>query len=276
MLHDSLRFEFIDDDEAQPRYSLYIPSRGRVDYCFVARRFAAENTEFTLVVEPHELDAYAKVFGRDRCLSIDKSGQGLAYVRNWIKAYSTYKGELFHWQIDDNIKSFILARGDRRKTTPGRICLATMERYVDRFCNVGIAAPIYNSYGSKKRRDVEINKQTASCLLIRNDLPIWFRSGIAEDTDYNMQLLTLDGGAWCSILFNKVLVTKPTTTTIPGGSNDTEFADNGRLKRNKALVDEWPTSFQLGYRNGELRVLPSRVWLSFTQRPIVKHMEVNK
>ena len=42
-----------------PRYPIYVISKGRVDPCYTARELTFMNVPFLLVVEPQEAEAYA-------------------------------------------------------------------------------------------------------------------------------------------------------------------------------------------------------------------------
>ncbi len=88
----------------QPRYPVYIPSKGRAAQVLTAKCFAADGVPFRLVVEPQEVEAYAAVWGRSCLLILPENNQGLVYARNWIKAYSIAQGQERHWQFDDDIK----------------------------------------------------------------------------------------------------------------------------------------------------------------------------
>jgi hypothetical protein len=61
---------------------------------------------FTLVVEPHEAEDYAKQHPGVELIVLPESNKGIAYARRYIKEHSKAAGHASHWQIDDNIRWF--------------------------------------------------------------------------------------------------------------------------------------------------------------------------
>ena len=90
--------------KTQPRYPVYVPSKGRYEDCLTAKFLIEDAVPFYLVVEPQEYDEYALRYGEEHVLALPFSNLGSVIpARNWIKDHSSEAGYLRHWQLDDNI-----------------------------------------------------------------------------------------------------------------------------------------------------------------------------
>lgn len=250
------------------KYPVYIPSKGRSESCLTADILQSENIDFNIVVEPQDADGYIDIYGADKCLIMEHNDYGIAYARNWIKKHSTDRGEGFHWQIDDNIKSFRVRRNNKNQKIEAGYCLTEVERYNDAHCNIGISGLCHTAFAFSHKTDYGFNKQVYSCVLVRNELPLWWRDGLVEDTDYSLQVLTLGDNNWCTVLFHRLLIEKAKTMSMKGGNTEIEYSENGRLIRSLGLQKQWPGAFKISKQYGRVKVLPSRIWRTFQQRPI--------
>ncbi|MCP4897337.1 MAG: hypothetical protein GY906_10235 [bacterium] len=121
-------------EKRMPRYPVYIPTKGRADYCLSARMFAEDGVPFQLVIEEAEYDAYAEQFGEDRLLVLPFSDQGSVIpARNWIKQHATAEGHKRHWQFDDNIRSCRRLYANKRLYCRSGVALAVCEDFTDRY-----------------------------------------------------------------------------------------------------------------------------------------------
>jgi hypothetical protein len=245
------------------RWPIYIPSRGRHDICVTTKALIAEGVPFHVVVEPHEAVAYQQHF--QSVLVMDESHRGVAYARTWMKNHAHRNGHLYHWQIDDNIRGVYVRNGTRNERTTYTNILGCAERYVDRFTNIGQASFIYRSFAFAATREVEINRLCASCMLIRNDLPIHFRPDLISDTDFSLQLLHL---GFCTVVFQDMMIDKIESCVMKGGC--TEIQHSRREHYYLGLTRAWPGVFRLRYRKGRIGMMPSSIWRSFPQRPVPK------
>jgi hypothetical protein len=108
-----------------PRYPIFIPSRDRYQpgRRLTIRALTKDDIPFRVVVEPHEVDAYAKVVGDDRVLVLPENDRGLTYARNWIRDLAESEGHAKHHQLDDNIREFrTLVKGSGSPATPVSLC----------------------------------------------------------------------------------------------------------------------------------------------------------
>lgn len=250
----------------QPKYQIYIPSRGRWDCCFTAKILSAHNIDFFIVVEPQEVENYEKVFP-GRTIVLPKNNGGISFVRNYIKQESQRRYEKFHWQIDDNIKNFKLRENEKNINTSPEHLLCQAEAFCDLFSNVGISGLSHHMFAFAKKNVWDLNKQVYSCVLVNNNNNISWRENTVEDTDYSLQILN---SGLCTILFNRFLIEKPPTMKMKGGNTDTEYVGNGRINRSLGLIKAWPGAFKLKHEYGRPKIAPSNIWKTFKQELIRK------
>ena len=249
------------------KYTIYIPSKGRPN-CSTPKLL--ENTKYYLVVEPQDKKAYIENFGKNKVLVLNKNNKGLWYARKWIKNYSTKKGEKYHWQIDDDIRAFmkrdVKQQKNKRKTAYS--VLGHIEKYVQKYKNIGMAGLKSEAFAWSAKRDLDFNKQISGVALLNNKVNVSYRNNVIEDTDYSMQVLSAGGGDYCTVLFNRLIL-----STVKLGSNEGGCqSSNDYIKRAKGLIKKWPQHFKIKKRSdGVKRIAPSRVWNNFTQRPIKRH-----
>lgn len=232
-----------------PRYPVYVISKGRPKNCITARELNKMKVPFTLVVEPSEANDY---FGVCKNILItpedfSKRGQGSTPVRNFVWQHSIDSGFMKHWILDDNIEGFHrLNRNEKPKVDSGTIfCCA--EDFTDRYSNVAISGFNYYSFAKKtdKLPPYYLNTRIYSCILINNKIPYMWSGKFNEDTDLSLRVLK-DG--WCTILFNAFLAGKVTTQRMKGGNTDTiyntgdnrlEFAESLQRKHSDVVKVVW-------------------------------------
>jgi hypothetical protein len=256
-------------------HPIYILSKGRAQNVITAKLLQSENIDFLIAVEPQEFDLYNKQFP-NKCINIQKNNEGIAYVRNFIKQHSISNGDSFHWQMDDDIKSFRIRANNKNIKVESNKVIRYIENECSKYLNVGIAAPIYTTFAFSQKNDFSYNRQGCSCVLVNNKVKATWRKGIVEDTDYSMQLLMSGAKTfnkferWTSIIFNRMLIETVPSFVQKGGCTDIEFSGGGRVKNTKGLLQAWPNVFKSKIKNGVIHVLPSNIWRKFPQRPIKK------
>jgi hypothetical protein len=248
-------------------FPIYIPSRKRATSITTAKLFKADGVPFKVVVEPQDEAEYLRYFTSNEVLVMDKNDQGIAYVRNFIKQHSTNNGNAFHWQFDDNIKNFALRTDDKNVKCSAITAIKQIEQVVAGYSNIGGAGMMHQAFAFAQKKDIVVNRQVYTAMLLSNATKAKFRDGIIEDTDYNMQILT---EGYCTLLFARVIMNKETTMKMTGGNTEISYAGNGRLLRSQALADAWPMAFKIVHKDGRTRIAPSKIWASFQQVPIEK------
>lgn len=223
-----------------PKYPIYVISKGRSKNCLTARELNGIKVPFTLVVEPQELDDYKGVAENIITTPFSNLGQGSIPVRNFVWELSIENGDKRHWVLDDNIEGFHrLNKNEKPKVKDGGIFWYA-EDFTDRYENVGISG--FNYYNFCKVTDrvppYYLNTRIYSCILLKNDLPYRWRGRYNEDTDLSLRALK-DG--WCTVLFNAFLAGKVTTMRMKGGNTGNVYTDgDNRLKFAKALEELHP------------------------------------
>lgn len=246
-----------------PRYPVYIPSKGRSDCCLTARFMVADSVPFYIVVEPQEHDAYAAAFGADRILTLPFSNRGSVIpARNWIMEHAIAAGHARHWQFDDNIYGMMRRFRTRRVHCDSAVALAAMEDFVDRYENIAIAGPNYESFVPETNRVPPFyhNVHVYSASLVLNSLPHRWRGRYNEDTDICLQVLS-DG--WCTVLFNAFMARKMGTMLMSGGNTTELYGGDGRLKMARSLERMWPGIVETKRRWGRPQHVVKNSWKRF-------------
>jgi hypothetical protein len=248
------------------KYPIYVPSKGRANLQnFTIDALKQSNLDYFIVVEPQDYDLYIQTQDKDHILVMPENDQGIAYARNFCKKHSTNAGHLYHWQIDDNIKTFGKRIANKNLPCPAAECLLPVESVVSQYTNIGLAGISHIMFAFAKANAIDFNKQIYSCFLVNNSNDIFWRSNTVDDTDYSLQ--TLEKG-YCTVIFNRLLMNKATTMKIKGGNTDSEYAGSGRLNRSLQLQKDWPKGeFKITEQYGRVKIMPSRIWRSYKQTP---------
>jgi len=237
-----------------PRFPLYIPSKGRWQHerRLTSRALDKMGVLYRLVVEPQEVDDYAREVGAEKLLVLDMSykdrydtfnemgskNTGSGPARNFIWDHAVSEGHAWHWIMDDNIRQFYrLNRNRKMRFTDGSV-FWLMEEFVLRYTNIGMAGPNYECFCPRKSKFYPFvpNTRIYSCNLIRNDVPFRWRGRYNEDTDLSLRMLK---AGWCTVLFNAFLQDKQWTGQIKGGNTD-EIYTEGTLAKSRMLCAMHP------------------------------------
>ena len=234
-----------------PRWPIYIPSKGRSESRITIRALARRNIPFFVVVEPQEHDAYAAILpAQGTLLTLPWSNRpdGLVAARNWIRAHAEAAGHRWHWQLDDNIWSFYrLHRGLKWRTTDGTT-FAAIEHWADRYQNVAVAGMQYELLTPRRQQQppMILNTRVYSCCLFNHASPHWWRDIYNDDTDLCLRNLK-DG--WVTALFVAFLAKKNGTMRVPGG-NTPIYQANGRWLMAQSLLHQHPDVTRVIWRYG--------------------------
>lgn len=214
-----------------PKYPIYIISKGRSKRCLTARELTIMNVPFYLVVEPQEEEEYKQEWSNANIIVTPFSnlGKGSIPVRNFVWEHSLSNGDKRHWILDDNLEGFHrLNRNMKPKVIDGTI-FKCCEDFTERYKNVPISGMNYYSFckTTDKVPPYYLNTRVYSCILIDNSLEFRWRGKFNEDTD--LSLRTLKAG-YCTILFNAFLVGKVTTMRMKGGNTGEVYGDTDNRK----------------------------------------------
>jgi len=224
------------------RLSIYIPSKGRAKLSKTATLLTKSGiTNFKIVVEPQDYEAYKEVWAEDNLLMMPENDQGIAYARTFIKKYSHSQDEEYHWQIDDDMNSFKLRYDGKNKKVDPKSCFGIVETVCGKFSNVALCGITHFAYAFAKKTHVALNRMTYGSYLIRSDLPMDWRHGVLDDLDFSLQVLE---AGHCTIAFNSVLFDTAATNSMAGGNQLTMFASSERRRMTyEKTVEYWPGRF---------------------------------
>lgn len=234
-----------------PRFPIYIISKGRWELRLTAKALDKLNVPFYIVIEPQELDNYAAVIDRQKILVLPFSnlGYGSIPARNWIWNHSVSEGHERHWILDDNIRWFARVHNNRKLRVTSGVCFKVVEDLAERYENVALAGLQYEMFtpALQKFRPLIINTRIYSCILILNRIPYRWRGRYNEDTDLSLQVLK---GGWCTLLTNAFVCKKVSTMKMKGGNTDELYALDGRLKMAQSLQQQHPDVVKIIRRFG--------------------------
>lgn len=225
----------------QPRYPVYIISKGRADSRLTVRALERLGVPYRVVVEPQERREYAAVIDPARLLVLPFSnlGQGSIPARNWVWDHAAEEGAARHWILDDNIRDFYRFNRNLKVPVSDGAAFAAMEAFVDRYENVPMAGPHYFMFVRRKEGDkhppVLFNSRVYSCILLSNAEPhrLMWRGRYNEDTDLSLRFLK---AGYCTALFNAFLAEKSVTMTMKGGNTDELYKQDGAFDGRLAMA----------------------------------------
>jgi hypothetical protein len=237
-----------------PKYPIYIVSKGRADTRLTAKALEAMQVPYYIIVENQEYQDYASVIAEHKILILptsyqnayetcddlgDTKSRGPGPARNFAWDHSISLGAARHWVMDDNIASFQrLNRNLMVKVSSGTIFKAA-EDFIDRYENVYISGFNYDFFVQSKEVHPPFIRNTRiySCLLIQNNITYRWRGRYNEDTDLSLRVLK-DGH--CTIQFNAFIQEKAQTQTLKGGNTEEFYAKECTLPKSKMLADLHP------------------------------------
>jgi hypothetical protein len=242
----------------QPKYPIYIISKGRADTRMTSRTLEEMNVPYHIVIEEAEYDQYAAVIDPKKILVLPTGfrdnpkwgiecnglmGGGIP-ARNWVWDHSCSIGAERHWILDDNIRYFYRLNRNTKLRIESPVAFRACEDFTDRYENVGISGMHYHYFAPSgvKKPPYYLNTRVYSCILLNNKLDLRWRGRYNEDTDLSLRILK---EGHCSILFNAFLCGKMTTLSMKGGNTEevynlsSEKFDN-RYEFAKSLYDQHP------------------------------------
>lgn len=246
-----------------PRYPLYIISKGRSDTMLTSRSLSRMKTPHNIAVEPQDYPLYDKAiddFGIREWVTLHElpfsnHGQGSAPARNWCWEHSIVNGFERHWVMDDNISDFYRLHKNLRARVESSAIFRAAEDFTDRYENVKISGFQYRFFIAPQQKypPYVANTRIYSCMLIQNDCKHRWRGKYNEDVDLCLQVLK-DGD--CTVQFNAFLQGKSATQTVKGGNTDEiynadkmDYQDTTREK-SEFLVKNHPDVARLVKRYG--------------------------
>lgn len=236
------------------RYPIYIVSKGRWDKCLTAKALDLMGMEYSVIVEPQELDKYKEHIEPKRLIVLDMTyldrydtcddlgntkSKGPGAARNFARDHSDSRGYVKHWVLDDNLHDFHRLHMNAKIPVRSSATFKAAEDFTDRFSNVPLSG--MNYYSFCKTTDAVPpfvpNTRIYSCLLVDNSSGYAWRGRYNEDTDLSLRILK-DG--LCTIQFNAFLCGKVTTQRMRGGNSEEFYDVEGTLNKSQMIADLHP------------------------------------
>lgn len=247
----------------QPRFPLYIPSKGRANTALTPRFLDSISVPYRLVVEAEQEADYARHFDLAKLLILDPAYQrdydtcddfgdtkpkGSGPARNFIWEHSISEGHDWHWIMDDNIQLFARMHQNERIPVGDGTIFHAMEEFCLRYRNVGMAGPHYWMFfpSREPKPPFETGTRVYSCNLIRNALHHRWRGRWNEDTILSLDVLK---AGWATIQFFAFLQYKIPTQTLRGGNTEA-YAREGTLPKSQMLARLHPDVARVVWRYG--------------------------
>lgn len=180
----------------------------------------ASGCEYFYIVEPVELEEYRKFVPGEKILVLPLSGQGLAYVRNWIHSHAqnSLGGNAWYWMFDDDITSFYGV--DIAKQRNYRIELANVFDVLNpkilNSIGFGQFALEYKSLSWNSKKAIRTPSYCDVAVCISTSINLQYRPefGLKVDRDFTAQVLGLGlkTARFCRYAFGA-----PTNSSLSGG-----------------------------------------------------------
>jgi hypothetical protein len=228
-----------------PRWPVYIPSKGRSDTRQTARMFDALGVPYTMFVEPQEHETYARVIDPCKLHVLPHRDRGLTVTRNYIWDFAAAQGAEWFWTFDDNIRAIHRFNRNLIIRCVDGTPLAVIEDFAQRYSNTAILGMHYEYFLKRKfvLPPYYLNSRVYSNMLIRTDArdrsgqP--FRNVTFYNDDTDLCLRVLKSG-WCTVLFNAFLIGKAGTMTLRGGMTEYYAQTDKRREFAEELVRAHP------------------------------------
>ena len=203
----------------QPKFPIYIPSRSRWDSMATHKLLIQSGiSNFFIVVEPGDQEfEYTHAGFGENLLVLPEQNKGLFYSRQFCKDHSTEAGDRYHWQLDDDIRSF-LSRNPGEKTghPSASDALCAIEHEVLKYTNIGQAGMNQNSFPPGVS-PIKVNHLPVQAFMVNNRVESKFRTRIMNDFDFTLQVLR---EGWCTFMFDHIRTNTPAIGTNKGGLHE--------------------------------------------------------
>jgi hypothetical protein len=260
------KLQFINKSKLpnQPKYPLYVVSKGRWDTRLTSEALCGQEVQHNIVIENQEYKQYKNNINHkyakllvldpkyqdeyDTCDDLgDTKSKGPGAARNFAWEHSIDNGHDWHWVMDDNINLFIRFNMNRYIPTYSGGFWRAMEDFMCRYENVAMGGPEYYMFITrrKKYKPFRLNTRIYSCNFIRNDVPFRWRGRYNEDTILSLDMLK---EKWCTMIFHTFLQWKLPTQTVKGGNTKEFYEKEGTLAKSKMQVAVHPDVSELVWK----------------------------
>ncbi len=178
-----------------------------------------------LFIEPEQEEEYRKWYNPKYCElivadeNLSKRNMGSTSMRNYILKWARSKNYSRTWMLDDNIKDYRRYWQGVKNEINGNEIFASIERYVDRYNNVGAASHNFAPFicENDDRPCIVKNGKCYSSMLLPTKKGIKFRYKHQEDNLISMEFIEK---GFTNLCFNHILYNKDTSGTNKGGNRE--------------------------------------------------------
>lgn len=233
-----------------PKWPVFIPSKGRSDSRMTMKMFDALGVPYTIFVEPQEFDLYVPHISPERIHVLPHRDCGLTVTRNYIWDYAESRGHDWFWTFDDNISGLYRFNHNLKTPCADGTVMAVIEDFASRYDNLAITGMNYFMFVKRKYvvPPYILNTRVYSNMLIRTGIRDRagnrFRNVTFYNDDTDLCLRVLKDG-WATVLFNAFLIYKQTTMTVAGGMTDYYEKTDRRLEFAQELRRAHPDVVQV-------------------------------
>jgi len=224
-----------------PKYPIYVISKGRWQRTSTINTLHFINAPFTLVVEPDEYKYYKDLTKNILVTpeNFSRRNQGSVPVRNFVWDHSLENNFDWHWILDDNIESIERFNNNLKIKCKTATPFKIIEDFVYRYKNIGQAGMHYGIFcpANEARNPIQFNTRVYSCILQNNHIKHRWRGKYNEDTDLSLRILK-DG--YVTVLFRAFLIGKRATLTQKGGNESIYKETDNRLQFAESLQEQHP------------------------------------
>jgi len=219
----------------QPKYPIYIISKGRADTRLTVKTLENINVPYKIVIEGSEYSDYSAVIDPDNILVLppdfrenplwakpcDVTGLygGSIPARNFVWWHSKQEGHERHWILDDNIQHMYRLHNNKKTKVLNGTCFRVCEDFADRYEGLKMFGMNYAFFApaSTKRPPYYWNTRIYSCICLSNDIfpDLYWRGKYNEDTDLSLRVMK---AGYHTYLFNAFLCGKIASMTMKGGN----------------------------------------------------------
>jgi len=264
--YTSIRYVSDRSEQHQPKYPIYIPSKGRWDIRLTSDTLIRMGCKHYMIVEESQYENYKEhvdpewvtllilpqkyLDEYDTCDDLGATrSKGPGAARNFAWDHSTALGYKRHWVSDDNINHFYRLNGNKRVIVSDGAIFRSMEDHADQYTNVYMSGPHYRFFAVPSDHLVPfaMNTRIYSTNLILNDIPFRWRGRYNEDTILSLDILKAGG---VTIQYYAFLTGKAVTQAIKGGNTAEFYSKEGTLPKSQMLENVYPKYARVKWQYG--------------------------
>jgi hypothetical protein len=176
---------------------ILICSKGRPDGP-TFKTLDAAGLDYHIITEKRDAVYYSEFHDPYRLIELPKSGEGLAYSRQFALTYARAKRWSWYWMLDDDIKGFFQTTPEKKTVPiPAYVALNRAEEILESVDfmsgTLGMAGLEYQQFAWSNTRPVVWNSYCDVAVCIRSDIPVNYRTQLPfkGDRDFTLQILSL-------------------------------------------------------------------------------------